>query len=543
MPDLRRRRRIERSSGHARGLALKSIETLGEGLRQAVQFAHIDPRALMLHRRQHGHQRKFYIVEQLGLALFIHFLSQQWHEPQGRFGGLCSLCGNGAPVGDRAVAVFTGGIVSVDNSAEVSHCQRGDIVLTFRIAQIMSHRRIEICGPREFHIYLRQKEHEALDVGTDDAHLRVSEKRLQQLRQSGKRPRQICAAVVGAEICQGDAGRLSGHGVGIEVGERHAHVAGGDGAAYELRGSLGAVYNLCLRHHVEHGGLLGIGKIEQRGCGGGGRRRNGAGIRRRGIAAYQALEIEFAENFHQRIDVGLSPHKVGGTHTHGNVGAYCHQPFGVAYALGIGLYLGTERTFDLVGMREHFLDTAELRYELDGSFLTDTRAARHIVRSVALEGQQVYDLTRRCYAVTLAHLLRPADLETLTFERWTVHQYVVGHELAVVLVRSHHVGGETFLGGVCGEGSYYIVGLVALHLHHGYAVGCQYSFYIRNCQGYVLGLFVASSLVLGVFLVSEGLAAGRVEAHGYIAGIFLAEHLLQSVDKTEHRRSVEPLRI
>ena len=196
----------------------------------------------------------------------------------------------------------------------------------------------------------------------------------------------------------------------------------------------------------------------------------------------------------------------------------------------------------MVGVVEHVLHRAELRDELGGGLLTHAGAAGDVVADVALEGQQVDDLAGAGDAVALAHLLRTAHLEALALERRAVHEHVVGDELAVVLVRRHHVGGEALARGLGGKRAYDVVGLIARHLDDMDAPCLDNLLDDGYGEGDVLGLFVALGLVFGVELVAEGVAAGRVEADGHVLRIFLAHNLVKDVGEAVDGRGVAPVR-
>ena len=193
-------------------------------------------------------------------------------------------------------------------------------------------------------------------------------------------------------------------------------------------------------------------------------------------------------------------------------------------------------------MVEHVLHRSPLRDESGGSLLADTGTAGDIIGDIALESQKVDDLRRGCDAVAVAYLLRSAHLEVASLEGGTVHQSVLGDELAVILVRGHHVGGHALGLGPAGKRADDVVGLEALDLDDLDAPGPDDVLDKGDGVGYVLGLLVALGLVLGVCLVTECLAAGRVEADGHVGRILLAHYVIEGVDKTEYGRGVSARR-
>ena len=279
--------------------------------------------------------------------------------------------------------------------------------------------------------------------------------------------------------------------------------------------------------------------------GGACRFRSGSRCRRggaRGLGGVQArqerAELQLLIYIAQLVEVGLGAQQVGGALRDGYVGLDGDQEFREGDLLGVGLDLLLQRAFERGDVLKQVLDRAPLVDELGGRLLADSRASRHIVGDVALEGQQVDDLRGRGDAVAVAHLLGAAHLEALALERRPVHEHAVGDQLAVVLVGRHHICGEALLGGDDGEGADDVVGLVVLHLDHADAVGADDAFDVWDGEGDVLGLLVALCLVLGVGLVAEGFAVGRVEADGHVGGILLAEDLLERVAEAENGRGV-----
>ncbi len=76
-------------------------------------------------------------------------------------------------------------------------------------------------------------------------------------------------------------------------------------------------------------------------------------------------------------------------------------------------------------------------------------------------------------------------------------------QLAVVLVRGHHVGVITLGGRALGQSAYHVIGLIALHLDHRDAVGFEDTLDIRHRRGDIFRLLVAVGFVVGEFLVAE----------------------------------------
>ena len=338
--------------------------------------------------------------------------------------------------------------------------------------------------------------------------------------------------------------KLRRHSLRADAVERHRHVGGLPGPAYEIFHTLQGI-QLC--HFGNRGGSthrlrLFLGReIEQ----GGLRllRRLGARSRLKLVPAAElggeTLELQFAEYGEQGVHIGLAAAQIVGSDAHGDVGGYRHKLFRHLNLAGIVLYLVLQRPPQRGGIGKKILHGTVLPYQLHGCFLAHAGAAGHIVGGIAFEREQVDNLPWRRDAVALAYLLGASDLEALTLYGRAVHKHAVGDELPVVLVRSHHIGDEAFGLGHTRERAYHIVGLVALDFYHRYAVGLQYLLYVRYGDSYVFRLLVATGLILRVLLVTERMAVGRVETNGYIPRIFLAQHIFESEAEAENRRSVK----
>lgn len=99
-----------------------------------------------------------------------------------------------------------------------------------------------------------------------------------------------------------------------------------------------------------------------------------------------------------------------------------------------------------------------------------------------------------------------------------VHEDAVRYQLPVVLVGSHHIGGDALPSGFGGERAYHVVGFVAGYFEDGNAVGADDVLYNRYGKADGLGCLLALCLVLLVGLVAEG-GARRVEGYSYVCGI------------------------
>ena len=87
--------------------------------------------------------------------------------------------------------------------------------------------------------------------------------------------------------------------------------------------------------------------------------------------------------------------------------------------------------------------------------------------------------------------------------------------MAVVLVGSHHIGGDALPSGFGGERAYHVVGFVAGYFEDGDAVGADDVLYNRYGKTDGFGRFFTLCLVLLVGFVAEG-GTRRVEGYSYV---------------------------
>ena len=186
-------------------------------------------------------------------------------------------------------------------------------------------------------------------------------------------------------------------------------------------------------------------------------------------------------------------------------------------------------------MLQQVLDGAELLDELLGRLGPHARAAGDIVSGISHQSQDVDELLGRQDAILVVDFFHAQDF---LLER-VIDLDVGRYQLPEVLVTSDHIGEETLLLGLVGEGTDDIVGLKAFYLKDGDAVGLEDAFDVGHGNEDALGRLVAVGLVGRVVLMPERLAPWWVKAHGDVAGLFTLEQVLQGVDKAEHGRRVD----
>ena len=273
-----------------------------------------------------------------------------------------------------------------------------------------------------------------------------------------------------------------------------------------------------------HGGLL---------------REEGSGVGRGGgggpseYAVQQRAELQFGENLPEGLGVGLASGQGLHVQVDGHVGLDGGEELGEGDLFAVVLDLLAEGAFQLVRMLQQCLYAPELCDELLGGLLSDAGAAGDVVGRVAHQSQHVNDLVGALDAELGLHLLGSHGLEAAGV-LGPVHADAAAHQLAVVLVGGHHVGGYAAPSGLRGQGAYDVVGLVAGHLEDGDAVGPDDVLDDGHGESDGLGRLFALGLVFGVGLVPEGGSRG-VECHADVGGLLLLQHLLQGVDESQHR--------
>ncbi len=434
--------------------------------------------------------------------------------------------------GDVAILARHGGVVGVKSAQTqyLGHDVREEMA-HFGLQEVVGQRGVVMSGAPLYSVAPEQQQ-VALEVVGDDGQLLAR----QQWRQlADALQRQPGGAV--RPHGHGGANQTGGHRLGADGIKRQADAVGPERLGEYLI-DVGSI--VCLRH-----GLLRLIRdgveVEERAhsVGGISRRRLCGDSSRRGELGNERAELQLLINLAQRAVVRLAAAQVIGIDVEAEVGADCGKIFRQDYLLAVVLDLGAQRALDFGCALKHILDGAELADELHGGFLADARTAGNVVGRVAFERQQIHDLTGTVNAVTLAYLPRPAHLEALAFQRGAIHEYGVGHELAIVLVGRHHIRDEAAVGGAVSQRADDVVGLISGQLHDGNAHRLQHPLDIRNRQGYVLGLLVAPGLIVGKHIVAERMAADGVEADGQMRRILLAHQVVESVYESEYGRGVE----
>ena len=154
-------------------------------------------------------------------------------------------------------------------------------------------------------------------------------------------------------------------------------------------------------------------------------------------------------------------------------------------------------------MLQQILDTSEFGNQLLCSLFPYTGATGNIVRRVTHQPQHINHLRRRLDIKLGFPLLDAHHLKT-TCMLGTVHEYLVAHQLTVVLVRRHHIRRNPLLAGFGGKSSYHVVGFVARHFENRNTISPYNILYNRYGQADCFGSLFALRFILFESLVAEG---------------------------------------
>jgi hypothetical protein len=145
-------------------------------------------------------------------------------------------------------------------------------------------------------------------------------------------------------------------------------------------------------------------------------------------------------------------------------------------------------------------------------------------------------------AILLADLFRPHHLHAIAAARGLVHEYLIGYELAIVLVGRHHVGGVAVRFGPLGEGANHIIRLKTFQTYHWDAEALDEPFDVGDAGAEVIGHGLAVGLVGRELLLAQG-GTGHVERHSDVRGFLFLQKVEQGDGEAEDSRGVQPFGI
>ncbi len=175
---LRRRRYVERASGHGVCLLLERLKTLAQLAGKSGELGGIHSGAFPFHIGQDGDKRQFDVLEKSQLSFFGCLAGERRFETQQR---TRSLAGYGCGIGRSCCgAPGCGDVVEAHTEAKVLHGQFLEVVARFGGAYIMCHGGVEPAGAAEFHAQTAQHNDVALYVVANHSRALVGEQFLQQ---------------------------------------------------------------------------------------------------------------------------------------------------------------------------------------------------------------------------------------------------------------------------------------------------------------------------------------------------------------------------
>ena len=246
--------------------------------------------------------------------------------------------------------------------------------------------------------------------------------------------------------------------------------------------------------------------------------------------AQQAIEfqlaVELGEGFDirpgdlERVEIKLDRRVAGDGRQH-----FAHQDLVAVLlqALAISLAL------DFGGVLDGAFDTAVGLDQIARSFVTDTGGAGDIVDRISLEREQVDDLLRR----DALHFLDLVGVVEQVALHGVEHVDVVADELRQILVARDNVDVDVAAGGLLGEGTDDVIGLIAVTGENGNVDRLEQAFDVGQLQEQVVGRFVAVGLVVFEDLVSEGRPGAFPDGRQIVGPMRVDElphHVVEDVD-------------
>ena len=219
----------------------------------------------------------------------------------------------------------------------------------------------------------------------------------------------------------------------------------------------------------------------------------------------ECAEFQLLENLAEFLFVRFFADERIHVELNGNICFDGGKEFGEGYHLAVGFHFRFQCAFQLVGMFQQVFDTAEFGNQFLCGFLAHTRTAGDVVGSITHQSQHVDDLLGGLYVELGFYFFGTHHFESAGV-LGAVHEDAVRYQLPVVLVGSHHIGGDALPSGFGGERAYHVVGFVAGYFEDGNAVGADDVLYNRYGKADGLGCLLALCLVLLVGLVAEGRA-------------------------------------
>ena len=171
---------------------------------------------------------------------------------------------------------------------------------------------------------------------------------------------------------------------------------------------------------------------------------------------------------------------------------------------------------------------------------TNALHARHIVRSVTADGQIVNHLRRVMHTILFANLSLVKNFTVGSALPRFQLEYMVGHELAIVLVRSHHIHRKALSFSFFRHRAYHIVSFIFRnHQHRNVQSTANFAQRLKRVN-HKLGCGAARSLVVRIGIVAES-PSRRIEGHSEMCRMLLFNEFKDIFRKSEKNRRVHAL--
>ena len=194
----------------------------------------------------------------------------------------------------------------------------------------------------------------------------------------------------------------------------------------------------------------------------------------------------------------------------------------------------------LVDVSVYLIHAAVLAQQLGRAHRPHALHSRNIVGGIAAQRKHVDDLRRAVYPPLFTDGRLVQHLIVGTRLAGPVLEHVRRHQLAVILVRRHHIHVEALGGAAARHGTYHVVGLEAAYHQHRDIQGLDYRRErFKSVDDQLRGLG-SVGLVLGVHLVAKR-SSRRVETHCDVSGLLPVDQLQQVFGKSEQDGRVNSL--
>ena len=124
----------------------------------------------------------------------------------------------------------------------------------------------------------------------------------------------------------------------------------------------------------------------------------------------------------------------------------------------------------------------------------------------------------------------------------TIDEYIVAHQLSIILIRCEHICLDTLLTCFCGQGTNHIVSFKTFHFENRNVPSLQDILNDWNALLDILWCRFALGLVSRVGLTTERRSM-RIEGHTKMGGLLLGEHFLKGIQKAHNGTCIKSFRV